>query len=89
MIYDCALPIASLDLIYCVYILFDNFSCSRDHSEQIVTCVARIILLLVDAFKAMYLMVLLEFPPFYRFLNNTYTSKKGKGHSTNVYIQLN
>ena len=25
MIYDCALPIASLDLIYCIYILFDKF----------------------------------------------------------------
>ena len=24
MIYDCALPIASLDLIYCIYILFDK-----------------------------------------------------------------
>ena len=26
MIYDCALQIASLDLIYCMYILFDKFS---------------------------------------------------------------
>ena len=25
MIYDCALPIASLDLIYCIYILFEKF----------------------------------------------------------------
>ena len=27
MIYDCALPIASLDLIYCIYILFDLWAC--------------------------------------------------------------
>ena len=54
IIYDCALPIASLDLIYCMYILFDGHCLTMPFSWYCCVDLNIILISIIGTTKAPY-----------------------------------